>query len=86
MNKEDFTATLRRSPLWNEDRYGNFKTESGKTRAKIQQTSVRFERKLSNGIWFNSASDYYKNITMEHDNNGNPCMKIKNTRVRLYRF
>jgi hypothetical protein len=86
MTRAEFIAMLHNSPLWNADAYGHFKTESKKTRAKIQATSVRFERKISDGRWINSVSDYYKNIECAFETDtGFPYLKIRNSKVKLYK-
>lgn len=54
---------------WEYDRWGHLKKTTPKGtlfRAKIQKTSVRFEKKI-NSRWFNSISDYYKNIIVGID-------------------
>lgn len=65
---------LNSSPNWELDRWGNYKycgtSLKGSYRFKFQDTSVRFEKKGTNtGTWLNIASDYYKNIVIDQNQN-----------------
>lgn len=64
---------------WEYDRWGHLKKTLPKGtqfRAKLQKTSVRFEKRIDSR-WFNSISDYYKNITVGSDH-----IKIKGFIIR----
>lgn len=69
MTKTEFVAALRKSPPWKEDRFGHFQLEWKQTikyRLKVQPLSVRYERKyVGYGLWWNRASDYYKNVRID---------------------
>lgn len=66
MTRSEFIEALRKSPIWTEDRYGHFKLnwKDIQYRLKIQDLSVRYERKLPDGTWFNKASDYFRNVNV----------------------
>lgn len=60
---------------WDKDRFGNFKSPTGKYRVKIQKTSLRVEQKIEFSAsayddsmktqWSNVTSDYICNIKIE---------------------
>ena len=63
MTKQEFIAIMDKS-AWTRDRYGHYKVEwKGLSyRLKVQELSVRYEKRQSDGSWFNKASNYYKNL------------------------
>lgn len=68
MTKNEFVAALRKSPIWKEDRYGHFQLtwkQNIKYRLKAQPLSVRYEKKMEGGDWWNRVGDYYKNIRID---------------------
>ena len=83
MKQNDLLSVLDLSTFWNPDRFGHYKNANAMLRIKIQKTSVRVERKV-NGEWFNSVSDYYKNLAIVTGKSGNPALKVKNRVIKLY--
>ena len=68
--KENFILLLESKADLTEDKWGNFKTESGDIRYKIGKTSVRLERKVKmyDGFeWVKIWSAYYKDITVKEN-------------------
>ena len=67
MTRSEFIEALRKSPIWTEDRYGHFKLEwkGVRYRLKVQDFSVRYERRRQDGTWFNKDSDYFRNTKLE---------------------
>lgn len=66
MTRSEFIEALRKSPIWAEDRYGHFKLnwKDIQYRLKIQDRSVRYEKRYHDYAWFNNASDYFRNVTV----------------------
>lgn len=52
---------------WVIDRWGNYKKSmnGNSYRVKLQKTSMRVERSMGDGRWFNLVSDYFKNVTFK---------------------
>lgn len=52
---------------YTEDRYGNYKSKTGKYRYKFQATSYRFEILIDTvpSSWMKINGNYYKNVKME---------------------
>lgn len=63
MTKQEFVYIMDKS-AWTRDRYGHYKVEwKGLSyRLKVQELSVRYEKRQPDGSWFNKASNYYKNL------------------------
>lgn len=82
MTRSEFIAALRQSPIWEEDRYGHFKLEwkGFKYRLKVQTLSVRYEKKVGSA-WFLTASDYYKNVTIEDGK-----LKLQGRLIPIYKL
>ena len=79
-NKSEVTIALEKSSVWERDRWGHFQTKKGEQsyRLKIQDLSIRFEKKVAIGgkaEWLNLASDYYKNVRIG-DREGKPVLRI----------
>jgi hypothetical protein len=72
MKQAEVKAVLKASG-WQEDKWGNFRTASGKMRCKLQATSMRIERQVEHAAseyspasksWVNIVSDYYCNMSV----------------------
>ena len=79
-NKSEVTIALEMSDVWKRDRYGHFQAKSGDQsyRLKIQNLSIRFEKKVTIGgkaEWLNLASDYYRNVRIG-EREGKPVLRI----------
>ena len=61
--KQEVIDLLRTVPGIKEDNWGNFKTEEGNIRYKINKSAIRYEKK-SAGTWMRIWSAYYKHITV----------------------
>ena len=69
--KSEFQEFLSGLPLFDEDSYGNFKSDDGEWRYKLGPKSVRFEHKIwseateytkRSSMWIKRWSAYYTNI------------------------
>lgn len=73
MKHADFIKILNGSKRWKVNSYGHYhlKVNESEYRMKIQDNSVRFEKKVlivDKNEWRKIASDYYKNITVDLEN------------------
>ena len=57
MNRLEVANQLRESGNWIQDRWGNFKSENGNYRIKMQARSIRLEKKTSDR-WVRIRSAY----------------------------
>ena len=86
-NKSEVTITLEKSDVWKRDRWGHFQMKDGEQsyRLKIQDLSIRFEKKMLVGgkaEWVNMISDYYRNVRLG-EREGKPVMRIGNKALPL---
>lgn len=79
MTKLELMLKLKASPIWTGDRWGHYRLtfKDQDYRIKLQDLSVRFERKLGND-WVNRCSDYYRNVEVKDDR-----LAIKSMRIPL---
>lgn len=80
MNQHEI-ANILKAQGWAEDRFGNLKSKTGRSRVKFQVNSLRVERKITYKPsefytrlpeWINIVSDDYKNVTLV---DGKVCIK-----------